>query len=107
MDNLSKLLTELLGVTRREVAAWAGVSRPLVDFWRRGVYRPNPKARAKLVKAVRAHAARLLRLAEKVEAEGEARAAGARSRARRPGRGRRGVPAKVRRGAGERDAPRS
>lgn len=66
--------------TLSEIAKWAAVSRGLTDFWRADKYQPKPADRARLVKAVRKHAARLLKLADAVEREGQERAAAARAR---------------------------
>jgi hypothetical protein len=75
MRNSIPKLLNTLRPTLSEIAAWVGVSRGLTDFWRAGAYQPKAADRARLVKAVRKHAALLLKLADAVEREGKARAA--------------------------------
>ncbi|MGH7604182.1 MAG: hypothetical protein ACRENK_09330 [Gemmatimonadaceae bacterium] len=52
------------------VAKWAGVRVWTARAWQQAAYQPNPKERARLVKATRQHAKDLLALAQKVEREG-------------------------------------
>ena len=66
-------LIDTLRPTLAEIGEWAGVKRGVAATWQQGAYQPKPKARAALVKAVRAHAAALLKLADAVEAEGGGR----------------------------------
>lgn len=66
---------ELLNALRpdlRDIAGWSGVSRGLTAFWVSGAFQPKPAARARLVRAVRKHAKKLLDLADAVEHEGQA-----------------------------------
>jgi hypothetical protein len=75
MQNSIPKLLDTLRPTLTEIAGWAGVSRGMANFWRekKYQYQPKPKNRARLVKAVRQHAAHLLKLADEVEREGQAR----------------------------------
>lgn len=70
-SNAVPTLLSVLRPTLREIAQWAGVSRGLANFWVGGAFQPKPQARARLVKAVRRHAERLLGLADHVEREGK------------------------------------
>jgi hypothetical protein len=67
-------LLDELRPTLSEVAGWVGVSHGLANMWREEKSQPKPADRARLVKAVRKHAARLLKLADAVEREGHERA---------------------------------
>jgi hypothetical protein len=75
-NSIPKLLRELRPGLK-EIAGWVGVSRGLGNFWLAGTYLPKAPDRARLVKAVRKHAALLLTLADKVEREGQEREAAA------------------------------
>jgi len=99
---LSALL-RALRPTQPEIGAWAGASRASVQAWQEGKWQPQPATSAKLLRAVRRHAKRLLSLAEAVE-EREAAAArprGGGGHGRPPGR-RGSVPADVHRSAARR-----
>jgi hypothetical protein len=63
-------LIDALRPTLRTVAEWAEVSVGLGRMWQQGTYQPQPKDRARLVKAARKHANELLALADAVEREG-------------------------------------
>ena len=68
LDTLRPTLTEIAD-------EWVGnKSRGMANFWLAGTYQPKAPERARLVKAVRKHAARLLALADAVEREGRAAA---------------------------------
>lgn len=91
-------LLDAVRVTLPLVARWIGdVDAAAVAGWRQGTYQPLPARRARLVQAVRRHAAELLKLAEAVEREGATSAA--QHRARPGSGGRRGVRATVHRSA--------
>jgi transcriptional regulator with XRE-family HTH domain len=66
-------LLKAIRMSLGDVAKQAGVTRGSADFWRAGRYQPAAAQRTALVKAVRAHATRLLELADAVEREGETR----------------------------------
>ena len=68
--NTLPTLLDLARPSLNDVAAWVGVSRGLANFWREGKSVPTPAKRAVLVRAMRKHARRLLKLADLVEAEG-------------------------------------
>lgn len=57
------------------VANWAGRSLWVARLWQQGTH-PQPKDRARLLKAIRAHANELLALADAVEREGKAQHGG-------------------------------
>jgi hypothetical protein len=84
MPNSIPKLLATVRPTLGDVADWVKASRALVDVWREGRYQPKPDDRAALVKAIRHHAARLLKLADQVEREGQARAAAAARASRQP-----------------------
>ncbi len=54
-------------VNLRQLAKWAGVSYETARSWRLGRRAPNPRPKRKLARALRAHAARLQRLAVRLE----------------------------------------
>ncbi len=62
-------LMETLRPTLAVVGEWAGVGRSAAMAWQKGTAQPQPEARAKLVAAVRSHAAALLTLADAVKQE--------------------------------------
>jgi hypothetical protein len=72
-------IPKLLGTLRpglKEIAEeWVGKSRALANVWRNGKFQPKDPDRDRLVKAVRKHAALLLKLADAVEREGHERTA--------------------------------
>jgi len=107
MANSIPQLLEELRPTLAKVAGWVNSPRPSVEAWRWGRYQPQTDKRAILIKAVRKHAAELLRLAQAVEDEGETRTVDARSRPQRRASGRGRVPAPLRRGAAGRSAART
>ena len=76
-NSLPKLLATLRP-TLTEIAEWANSSRGMGNFWLAGTYQPKAAERARLIKAVRKHAAFLLSLADKVEREGQKRGVAAR-----------------------------
>lgn len=96
-NTIPKLL-DALRPSLAEIGRWAGAQRALTAVWQQGTYQPKPDKRRALVAAVRKHAARLLKLAEAVEREGEARAADAGSGDRRGTRRQPRVSAAVPRG---------
>lgn len=69
-NNVTRDLLDALRPNLSNVAKWAGVSPWTAQNWRQGMYKPTPKPRAALVKAVRRHVKELLALAAKVEREG-------------------------------------
>lgn len=77
-NSIPELLDELRP-TLSEIAARVGVKLGLANMWREEKSQPRPDKRRALVLTVRAHAARLLKLADAVEREGEERAAAART----------------------------
>lgn len=83
MRNSIPKLLKTLRPGLKEIAAWVGVSHGLANFWLGGQYQPKTPDRARLVTAVRKHAALLLKLADAVEREGKERAAAAARAAKR------------------------
>lgn len=73
MHNSIPKLLKILRPSLKDVAGWVGVSHGLANFWLAGAYQPKPPDRARLVRAVRKHATRLLKLADEVEREGRVR----------------------------------
>lgn len=74
MRNSVPKLLYTIRPTLEDIAEWADRSRPLVCVWRDGKFQPKDPERARLVKAVRKHAALLLTLADAIEREGHERA---------------------------------
>jgi len=80
-NSIPKLLNTLRPTLIEIAEEWVGnKGRGMANFWREGTYQPKAPERARLVKAVRKHATLLLALADKVEREGQERAAAARRR---------------------------
>jgi len=53
--------------TLRDIAKWAGASYGLVRAWRLGTRTPTPDRQRKLAQALRKHARRLDKLADRLE----------------------------------------
>ena len=53
--------------TRRDLAKWAGTSYSLMRSWRLGTRTPTPDRQRKLAQALRKHAQRLDKLADRLE----------------------------------------
>ncbi len=53
--------------TLRDVATWVGTSYALMRAWRLGTRTPTPDRQRKLARALRKHARRLDRLADRLE----------------------------------------
>jgi hypothetical protein len=70
MPDATRTLLDALRPSLVDIADWVGAERPLLDAWHQGRSKPNPKHRARLVRATRRHAKHLLALAEVVEREG-------------------------------------
>jgi hypothetical protein len=73
-NTLPKLI-DALRPNLLHVAKWTDRAIWVARGWQQGAHRPNPKDRARLVKAVRAHAKVLLALADAVEREGHSQEA--------------------------------
>lgn len=73
MRNSVPKLLNTIRPTLEDIAAWADRSRALANVWRNGKFQPKDPDRDRLVKAVRKHAALLLKLADAVEREGQER----------------------------------
>lgn len=67
-NRIPELLDELRP-TLSEIATRVGVSHGLANMWREEKSQPRPDKRRALVRTVRKHAARLLKLADAVERE--------------------------------------
>jgi transcriptional regulator with XRE-family HTH domain len=70
-DSIRALLDEAR-LSLDDIAERVGVTRGAVNLWHKGKSRPAASRRAALVEAMREHANTLLRLADRVEAEGGA-----------------------------------
>jgi hypothetical protein len=75
MRNSVPKLVNTIRPSLKDIAVWTGKSRALANVWRDGKFQPKDPDRDRLVKAVRKHAALLLKLADEVEREGHERAA--------------------------------
>ena len=63
----------LLTLTLRDVAELLGTSYNTVRSWRLGNRNPSPQVEQRLAKALRKHAQRLLKLADRLDREAERR----------------------------------
>ncbi len=75
MRNSIPKLLNTIRPSLEDIAAWVGRSRALAAVWLDGRFQPKAPERARLIKAVRKHAALLLKLADEIEREGHERAA--------------------------------
>ena len=67
---MARLVSDALGAatpTLRDVAAWVTTPYATVRAWRAGDRKPSPNATQKLVRALRRHAKRIQRLADRLE----------------------------------------